>query len=219
MTEQSAFWSAIAAKYDRVVDLQIGPQARSLVRERLMREGALGRVVELGCGTGFYTQALAAKSETLVATDLSPGMLAVAKSTVTATNVTFQVESCERTSFPDAAFDAAFAGLVLHFSEPDRTLAEMRRILKPGGMLIVVNLDPQALGGLDFLRALLRITYQGIVGYRLRPPKHFGRNVLSESQLHDLLQRSGFEVSGSERIRDPRRSSAIPLEYVRSRKI
>ena len=61
--EQSEFWSAVAPKYDRVVDLQIGPQTRSMVLERLAREGHLGKVAEIGCGTGFYTQVLAAKAD------------------------------------------------------------------------------------------------------------------------------------------------------------
>jgi len=45
-----------------VVDLQIGGQTRSMVRQRLEREGALGSTVEFGCGTGFYTETLADKT-------------------------------------------------------------------------------------------------------------------------------------------------------------
>jgi hypothetical protein len=49
--KQREFWSDVARDYDRVVDLQIGPRMRSLVRERLAREGRLGRMAEFGCGT------------------------------------------------------------------------------------------------------------------------------------------------------------------------
>jgi ABC-2 type transport system ATP-binding protein len=212
----SDFWSAVADKYDRVVDLQIGPRTRSMVRERVLRERDLGRVVEVGCGTGFYTRALAEKAESVLATDLAPGMLDVAKRAIPRPNVTFQVASCEETRLPDASFDTAFVGLVLHFSEPARTLAEMARILKPGGTLLVVNLDPLALGAIDRIRAIVRITYQGIVGYRVKPPKRLGRNVLTERQLHDLLERAGLHVASSETIDDASRSSHIPLEYVRA---
>jgi len=52
---QREFWSDVAQRYDRVVDLQIGPATRGLVRDRLAQEKRLGRLAELGCGTGSYT--------------------------------------------------------------------------------------------------------------------------------------------------------------------
>ena len=72
--EQREFWSKVADKYDDVVDLQIGPRTRSLVRERLAREDRLGHLAELGCGTGFYTEVLSRKADSVVATDLSRGI-------------------------------------------------------------------------------------------------------------------------------------------------
>jgi ubiquinone/menaquinone biosynthesis C-methylase UbiE len=103
--DQIDFWSKIAHKYDHVVDLQIGPRTRSLVRQRLRKEGQLGQVAEFGCGTGYYTQVLAEKAETVIATDLSPGMLEFAKQRVKAANVKFQTEDCQSTSLPSAMFD------------------------------------------------------------------------------------------------------------------
>jgi predicted TPR repeat methyltransferase len=69
--EQMEFWSTFAQKYDRVVDLQIGPATRSMVRERVAKEDRLGKLAEFGCGTGFYTQVLANKADKVVATDIS----------------------------------------------------------------------------------------------------------------------------------------------------
>src|SRR5262245_29642157 len=152
---QKEFWSTVAQKYDRVVDLQIGGTTRSMVRERVTKEGRLGEVVEFGCGTGFYTPLLAAKSDRVIATDIAPGMLAVAKKRIKTSNVTFQLEDCQVTSFPDEMFNTAFISLVIHFTEPAKTLAEMRRILKPRGLLIILNLDPGALTGVDRVRCLI----------------------------------------------------------------
>lgn len=214
--DQADFWSNVAEKYDRIVDLQIGGKTRLMVRERVAREGHLGRLVEFGCGTGFYTEVLARKADTLLATDISPGMLELARQRVQAPNVTFQVEDCQHTSLPDGAFDAAFISLVIHFTEPGRTAAEMRRILRPGGILIIANLDLRALKGFDRIRSLIRILYHGAIGYRLKPPKGFGRNVITEKQLRDLLSRSGFRVDSAETIKDLSRSSNIPIQYIRS---
>lgn len=201
-----------------MVDLQIGPQTRSLIRERVAREERLGQVVEFGCGTGFFTQVLAGKADMLVATDIAPGMIEAAKHHVTATNVTFRVEDCQATSLPAETFDAAFISLVLHFTEPDRTLAEMRRILKRGGLLIIANLDLKALRGLDRLRSVIRILYRGATGYRVKPPRGFGQNALTEAELRERLARLGFRTVGAETFRDGSRSSHIPIEYVRATK-
>jgi ubiquinone/menaquinone biosynthesis C-methylase UbiE len=214
--EQREFWSKVAPRYDRVVDLQIGPATRVLVRDRLEQEGWLGSVVELGCGTGFYTPALAARADRVVATDLSPGMLALARERIHAVNVTFQVEDCQRTGLADRAFDTAFMSLVLHFTEPDATLAEIRRILRPGGMLIAINLDMPALRGLDRIRSLGRVIYRGVAGYRVKPPKRFGANVMTEDQLRERLDRYGFRVVHTETIRDTSRSSNIPVEFLKA---
>jgi len=79
------------------VDLQIGGKTRSLVRERLAKEKRLGTLVEFGCGTGFYTGVLSEKADNVIATDISPGMLAVAKEQIKTENVKFQIEDCQKT--------------------------------------------------------------------------------------------------------------------------
>ena len=213
-SEQLEFWSQVAQRYDQVVDLQIGGNTRSMVRERLAKEGHLGNLAEFGCGTGFYTQILTSKADSVVATDLSPEMLALARDRVKAPNVTFQTEDVEKTSFQDSIFDTAFMSLLIHFTTPDKTLAEMRRILKPGGTLIISNVDPGELTRLERIRCMIRILYHGLTKYRTKPPKGFGRNVMTQKQLCDLLARSGFEVISTEMIKDTSRSSNIPVEYI-----
>ena len=146
-------------------------------------------------------------------------MLAIARERLKAANVKFKTEDCQRTSCPDGIFDTTFMGLLIHFTEPRLTLAEMRRILKPAGSFIIVNLDPNALHAVDRVRSLLRILYNGITGYRLKPPKGFAKNMLSEKQLCKLLNDVGFEVISVETIKDTSRSSNIPVEYIRAVKI
>lgn len=216
---QSEFWSAVAEKYDRVVDLQIGPQTRSLVRQRLAAEGHFGRVAEFGCGTGYYTQELVNHADSVIATDLASGMLDVARQRVTATNVKFQVEDCQQTSFPNECFDTIFISLVLHFTDAAKALQEMNRILAPGGRLIIANLDPGALGAFDRLRCQFRILYHGITGYREKPPKGFAKNIMTEKQLCEHLVKCGFKVTGAVTVKDSSRPSNIPVEYITAVKI
>jgi ubiquinone/menaquinone biosynthesis C-methylase UbiE len=217
MNEQREFWSRVAQAYDRVVDLQIGGATRLMIRERLSKEESLGHVIELGSGTGFYTQLLADRATSLIASDLSPRMLDLAKQRINATNVTFQTEDCQDISLPNGVFDTAFISLVLHFTNHQKTLKEMDRILKPGGTLIIANLDPKALRGLDRVRCLVRVLYRGLIGYRTKPPKGFS-NVVAGESLCNLLHASGFEKITSETIRDTSSSSNIPIEYIRAAK-
>ena len=214
--QQSQYWSKVASKYDYVVDLQIGGKTRSLVRERLAKEKRLGTLVEFGCGTSFYTGVLSEKADSVVATDISPGMLAVAKEQIKAENVKFQLEDCQKTSFPDGAFDTAFLSLVIHFTEPEKALAEIRRVLKTGGMLIITNLDPYALSRLNRIRCAARVVYNGLARFRVKPPKGSASHLLSEEQLCGLLSKSGFEVLDREIITDTSRSSNIPVDYIRA---
>ena len=190
-----------------------------MAREWLQRQVNLGHTVEFGCGTGFNTEVLAARSDRLVATDLAPGMLALAMRNTKASNVTFRQEDCQQTSFPDSTFDTAFLGLVLHFTDPPKALAEMRRILKPGGTLMIHNPDPLPLRGWDRFRWLARGYFYGITRYRTKPPKGLLKQVLSEQQLCDLLATSGFQVLSSETIRNTSRSYNIPIECIKAVKI
>src|SRR5262245_57688828 len=54
-------------------------------------------------------------------------------------------------------------------------------------------------------------SYQGAVGYRVKPTKGLGRNVVTEAQLRQLLDDTGFRVVSAETIRDSSRSSNIPV--------
>jgi ubiquinone/menaquinone biosynthesis C-methylase UbiE len=211
--QQRDFWSRVARNYDRGVDGTIGPRTRPMLRERIAKENSLGRLVEFGCGTGFHTGALAAKATQVLATDLSPGMLDVARAHVHNANVTFDIQDIQQTSLPDASFDTAFVGMVIHFTEASRTLAELHRILKPGGRLILLNPDPKALSRFNNLRATVRMIYHGITRWRAKPPKDFA-HMLGERELIDLIQNAGFTQVGSETFKDPTRTSYIPIEYI-----
>ena len=92
----------------------------------------------------------------------------------------------------------------------------MRRILEPRGTPIISNLDPGALSGVR--RCLIRIVYHGLTAYRVKPPKRFGKNIMTE-RLCDLLVTLGFEIASTETIKYKSRSSNIPVEYIRAVKV
>lgn len=101
-------------------------------------------VGDLGCGTGRLTAALAPFVREVVAVDGSSAMLEAARERLSdRDNVRFLAGELEELPLGDAELDAATLVLALHHaSEPARVLAEARRVLKPGGRLLVVDMLP-----------------------------------------------------------------------------
>ncbi len=104
-------------------------------------------LLDIGCGPGTITLGLAeiiAPGE-VVGIDMRPEPLAQARAAATTqklVNVRFDQGSVYELPFPDGSFDAAFAHVVLmHLREPVRALAEVRRVLRPGGMVGVRDPD------------------------------------------------------------------------------
>jgi len=104
-------------------------------------------VVDCGCGPGSITVGLAeaVAPGQVVGVDIEPRQVAAAQAFAAqrgVTNAAFQAASIYALPFPDATFDAAFANTVLlHLREPLRALAELRRVLKPGGVVGIADGD------------------------------------------------------------------------------
>lgn len=141
-------------------------------------------VLEVGCGTGTLT--LAAKQQAgptgkVVGIDIIPGMIEASrrKAELAHQEITFQLGSMADIPFPDDHFDAVLCSfMIFHMSEATRRkgLAEIQRVLKPGGRLLVLDLalPPRLLS-----RAIARILFGGLFGHELR-------------ELLPLMETSGF---------------------------
>lgn len=92
-------------------------------------------VLELGCGVGYFTEYLARSGAKIIANDISPDLLDVARKRVTATNVTFKVENAYDLTYEDQTFDSVVGSSVLHHLEVDSALKECFRVLKPNGTI------------------------------------------------------------------------------------
>ena len=97
------------------------------------------KVLELGCGVGYFTKHLAETKAAITANDISPDLLEVAREQVKAENVTFKVENAYDLSYADNSFDTVVGSSVLHHLEVDDALRECYRVLKPGGILCVTT--------------------------------------------------------------------------------
>jgi len=117
----------------------------------LMGARAGSHLLDAGCGTGDDVRALAqlaGPDGRVAGVDSSEAMIAEAckRSAGSSLPVEFYAASIYQLDFPDNTFDAARAERVfMHLSEPRKALAEMQRVVKPGGYLVVVDPDWEAL--------------------------------------------------------------------------
>ena len=103
-------------------------------------------VLELGCGTGYFTQELARSGADVVAIDVSPELLEIARSNCSAPNVRYQIENAYALSYPEAVFDSVVGSSVLHHLEIAAALRNIYLVLKPGGTIYFTEpnmLNPQ----------------------------------------------------------------------------
>lgn len=89
------------------------------------------RVLELGCGTGEFTEDLARTGASVAAIDVSPELLATARAR--GTGARFLIADATALPFGDASLDAVVGSSILHHVELGPAVAEMRRVLRPGG--------------------------------------------------------------------------------------
>ena len=109
-------------------------------------------VLEVGCGTGeiaLRAKARSGPSGSVAGIDPSPEMIAVArqKAARAKLDVDYRVATVEALPFADATFDVVLSSLMMHHLPEDlkpRALAEIRRVLKPGGRLLVVDFKEPA---------------------------------------------------------------------------
>lgn len=96
------------------------------------------RVLDAGCGSGPLSARLRAKGASVTAFDASPAMVELARERLGPEADLRVADLGERLPFEDNAFDDVVASLVLHYLEDwAAPLAELRRVLRPGGRLIV----------------------------------------------------------------------------------
>jgi SAM-dependent methyltransferase len=105
-------------------------------------------VGDLGCGTGQLAETVAPHVHRVIAVDASDDMLTAARARLgKLANVDLRKGDLEALPIPAAELDAAVMSLVLHYSpDPARALAEVARVLQPGGRVLIVDMLPHEHG-------------------------------------------------------------------------
>jgi ubiquinone/menaquinone biosynthesis C-methylase UbiE len=97
--------------------------------------------MDVGCGTGVFSRLLAGRSDRVVALDLSPHMIEIAKArSKSHTNIQFQVADATSWAFPVGAFDCVASIATLHHLPIEEMLLKMKGSLRIGGTLAILDL-------------------------------------------------------------------------------
>ena len=144
---REVYWSRFASDFDRRNDYVAGRRNIEAILEVLARQHLSGNGLELGCGSGRYSEVLADKADHFRATDYSEDMLAVTRSRLEHyPNTVVEKQSCFALTYPEAAFDFVVMVNLLHvIPDPEKALAEARRVLKKKGKMIVVGFTMEGL--------------------------------------------------------------------------
>ncbi len=130
---RSIDWSKTSDDYSRY---RPGPPAELYARLAALGIGRPGqRIVDLGTGTGVVARALAGRGASVLGIDIAAGQIAAARAASVDDRTQFAVASAEAIPAADASFDAATANQCWLYFDADRTLGELRRVLRPGGVL------------------------------------------------------------------------------------
>ena len=134
------------ADWDETRALGLPAEALETALLQALPKGRLGRLLDIGCGTGGLLEKLSPRIEEGLGVDASRDMLALARSRLTErglTHIAVRQADMYRLPLPDAAFDAVTLHMVLHYAEdPAAALAEAARVLRPGGRLLILDLAP-----------------------------------------------------------------------------
>jgi ubiquinone/menaquinone biosynthesis C-methylase UbiE len=196
--KKEEYWSRFANNFNEEQKYIVGGAVQQALKEKLSEERDLGELIEFGCGAGFFTKDIAAHASYVTATDLSDEMLAVARTQLKdCQNVVVEKADCEKTDFPDVKFDSIFMANLVHVIEnPLIALRESYRILKDGGLLIIVDYTGYGVKLFEIMKTGIRIFR------KWGKPLGYFRGKLSPDELRSLVESAGFKVEEVQLVGD-----------------
>jgi len=179
----------MSAGYERFMgrwSRQLAPQYLAFAR---VKDG--DRVLDVGTGTGSVASAIAEtfRSSHVTGIDPSPAFIAAARKSAKSDRERFEVGDAQALALADASFDQVMSLLVMNFiPDPQKAIAEMRRVTRPGGTLSACVWDYNA--GME----MLRFFWDEVVALdpAMEPKDERHMKLSREGQLGELWRKAGL---------------------------
>jgi ubiquinone/menaquinone biosynthesis C-methylase UbiE len=182
--KSQAYFDTSAAAYDQSSDMGIRPALLAGILEQLADFLQPDSILDVGCGTGELLFQLRSRTNTALAgLDLSSNMLEVARKKLD-NNADLRQGDAESLPWQARQFGLVLCTLSFHhYPQPAQALAEMRRVLKPGGTLLLAD-----------------ITMPAIVNLILPLLSTGDRHFYSKAEISSLLSQAGFRAINWQKV-------------------
>jgi ubiquinone/menaquinone biosynthesis C-methylase UbiE len=191
---QAELWNNIAENW-RIQEAGAKPLYQAIIST--LNFDTPKSILDIGCGTGYFLSLLEHYDAQLTGIDISDTQLKIAQEVLP--RGLFQVANMESLPFADNSFDYVVANNSIQFSpDTDKALAEIYRVLKPGGQMIISLWDePTKSDAFAYFKV-----FYGITGQAIESSIPF--NLSASGQINGLLQKAGFRVGVSQQVACPR---------------
>jgi ubiquinone/menaquinone biosynthesis C-methylase UbiE len=199
--KERRFWDRFANYYDSFIN-KVFRKSYSFILENIEPDLNLNHnVLEIGTGTGIIPFSICSKVSSIVATDISPEMVRVAKQKLLKAktkNIDFQIQDSYNLTLPDKSFDIVIASNLLHLHDPEKPINEVKRVMKDNGIFIA----PTLCAGENTKSKIIASIIGTLSGFKVV-------NKWSINEFKDMLINNGFII-----IKAVITYDKIPLAYI-----
>jgi ABC-2 type transport system ATP-binding protein len=191
---KETYWSRFVDEYEEKQQAVVGKELILLVKNEILTEKETGNVLELGCGTGLYSEILAKKAAQVLATDFSQEMVEAAiRKRGNLENTKFQQANALEIQFEDSVFDMVFMANLIHVvGNPERVIQESKRVLKKGGRILITSF---AINDMSLIsRIAIAIRYIRTFG---KPSPEAVKEKVTKRSIELLLKKNDFQIAKS----------------------
>lgn len=193
---KNTFWDRTAKIYDRFMrkDYKAYKQMYAMIFPVVRHK----TVLELATGTGLIAKHIVRSADHIEATDASPEMIRQAKAGNTSAKLHFSVQDMFHLPYAKQSFDVVIVSNALHIvPEPEKALAEIRRVLKDNGVLIAPTFTHDG----NTLRGKIKVFFMKLAGFPLY-------SKWSSADYLAFLQSNGWTVRKTAVL-----NASFPLTY------
>lgn len=186
--KSQVYFDATARSYDQDTGMGIHPELLTAILHQMETLSGPNSILDVGCGTGRLLAELQARPKVnLAGLDISANMLAISRQKLGA-NVDLRQGDSEAIPWEAASFEVVCCTMSFHhYPNPGRALAEMRRILKPGGALLLADIT---------LPAPVRQAVNLLLPLLSTGDRHF----YSRAEILGLLEQARFQAPAWQQI-------------------